>query len=293
MNTTRFSVFSKVQDIKVMPDEVTGNYDGLKSFLNVFVKFSFRRPSKQMRFEVTSLSAKLKLNNPNVLLSQAYIMPAFQVQSDFERDEVFNFELDEKAISVIEKNRSGDINFLLDLNILVLVLTEVNAAGSIVNTVEGTYRNTAMLQFQIPKSKWVETVLPTLGYQSFKLIEIPLTHKTLKEAYVDIIFEFNKAESYFNQQDYNKCVAHCRSTLDALTRNLKKIKESTESESAFKWLKNKDEATCIWIDNLNKATTAICSKTHHAGLKRNFTRYEAESIYLVTLGLLNFIGHII
>ncbi|MBI5539666.1 MAG: hypothetical protein HY951_06375 [Bacteroidia bacterium] len=153
-------------------------------------------------------------------------------------------------------------------------------------------KETVNLYFSIPKSHWVEKILPNLGYQSLKLIEIPLTHKTLKEAYGDIIFEFNKAEGYFNQKDYNKCVAHCRCTLDALTRNLIKIRKQEASETAFKWLKSIDTATYKWIDELNKANTALSGKTHHAGQKRDFSRQEAESIYLVILGLLNFIAHI-
>lgn len=58
----------------------------------------------------------------------------------------------------------------------------------------------------------------------------------------------------------------------------------------FKWLKTVDEATLAWIDAVDKSLSAVTSLTHHPGLKREFNRREAESIYLVTLGLLNFIG---
>lgn len=79
--------------------------------------------------------------------------------------------------------------------------------------------------------------------------------------------------------------------MDHLSRNLIKIKNSAESESMFKWLSKIDESTFTWIDDVNRALTSIGSKPHHIGLKREFTRYEAESIYLITLGLMNFIGH--
>ena len=292
MNTTSFTFFTKVQDVKIIPSEIIGNYDGLKSFLNISIHFTFRPPTREIRFDVVSLIAKLKLENPNVLLSQVQIMPAINVKMDSDTSELFIFTIDEETINIIEKNRNGDINFFIELTALISAFKEVNAGGYIVNSAHGTLKDIAKLHFSIPKSIWVEKILPTLGYQSLKLIEIPLTHRSLKEAYADIIFEFNNAEYYFNQQDYNKCVAHCRSTQDALNRNLKKIKENTESETAFKWLKSIDEATFNWIDALDKANSAIGSKTHHAGLKRDFTRHEAESIYLVTLGLLNFIGHL-
>ena len=75
-------------------------------------------------------------------------------------------------------------------------------------------------------------------------------------------------------------------------RIYKKIKEQVASQAAFKWLENIDTATFNWIDELNKSNAALTSKTHHSGNKRDFTRQEAESIYLVILGLLNFVAHI-
>lgn len=294
MQKVTFSILSKVQDVKIIPTEITGSNDGLRSFLNVFISFTFRKPSKKTVFDVVSISAKLKFQNPNVLLAEKEVLAGFTVNRDeYEIGEWFNFVLDDKAISSIEKNRNDDVLFNIDLTILTLLKTEVNFTNAgMIRGVDGMAKETVRLYFSIPKSMWVERILFALGYQNLKLIEIPLTHKTLKEAYGDIVFEFNKAEEYFNQKDYNKCVAHCRHTLDALTRNLKKIKEQVASETAFKWLENIDTATFNWIDELNKSNAALTSKTHHSGNKRDFSRQEAESIYLVILGLLNFIAHI-
>lgn len=147
------------------------------------------------------------------------------------------------------------------------------------------------IQFIIPRSYWIEKVLPGLGLPGFNLVEIPLSHKLLVEAYDDIINEFNSAETYFRQGDYTKCIGHCRHAMDHLSRNLIKIKKNVDSESRFKWLSKIDESTFTWIDDVNKALTSIGSKPHHIGLKREFSRYEAESIYLITMGLMNFVGH--
>lgn len=294
MEKTSFSILTKVQDVKITPTQITGSNDGLRSFLNVFVSFTFRKPTKETVFDVVSISAKLKFQNPNVLLAEKDVLAGITVNRDeLETGEWFNFILDDKAISTIEKYRKDDVLFNIELTVLALMKTEVNFANSrMIRGADGMIKETVRLYFPIPKSMWVEKILFALGYQSLRLIEIPLNHKTLKEAYSDIIFEFNKAEEYFNQKDYNKCVAHCRHTLDALTRNLKKIKEQVPSETAFKWLENIDTATFNWIDELNKSNAALTSKTHHSGHKRDFSMQEAESIYLVILGLLNFIAHI-
>lgn len=294
MEKTSFSILSKVQDVKITPTQIKGSNDGLRSFLNVFISFTFRKPSKETVFDVVSLSAKLKFQNPNILLAEKDVLAGITVNRDeCETGEWFNFVLDDKAISAIEKHRKDDVLFNIELTVLALMKTEVNFANSrMIRGADGMIKETARLYFPIPKSMWVEQILFALGYQSLRLIEIPLTHRTLKEAYADIVFEFTKAEEYFNQKDYNKCVAHCRHTLDALTRNLKKIKEQVPSETAFKWLENIDTATFNWIDELNKSNAALTSKTHHSGHKRDFSMQEAESIYLVILGLLNFIAHI-
>lgn len=294
MQKATFSILSKVQDVKIIPTEITGSNDGLRSFLNVFISFTFRKPSNETVFDVVSISAKLKFQSPTVLLAEKEVLAGITVNRDeYETGEWFNFMLDDKAISSIEKNRNDDVLLNIDLTVLILVKTEVTLTNArMIRGSDGMIKETAKLYFSIPKSMWVEKILFALGYQNLKLIEIPLTHKTLKEAYADIVFEFNKAEEYFNQKDYNKCVAHCRHTLDALTRNLIKIKRKEASETAFKWLENIDTATFNWIDELNKSNAALTAKTHHSGNKRDFSRQEAESIYLVILGLLNFIAHI-
>ncbi|MCC7303491.1 MAG: hypothetical protein IT233_12700 [Bacteroidia bacterium] len=245
--------------------------------------------------DITSINAKLKLGTPDVLLSERHVPFGYFIQQreEWERGELFKFLLDDRAIAKIEKHRKGDIRFHIELQIVASLMTEFHFSDQrMIRGGDGSIVDSCNLQFSIPRSIWIEKILPDLGHQSFRLVEIPLGHKQLKEAYSDIIFEFNKAEDYFNQTDYNKCVAHCRNTLDALTRNLKKIKERKPSESSFKWLEGIDKATFSWIDELNKTNSAISSKSHHSGQKKEFTRHEAESIYLVILGLLNLIGHI-
>ncbi|MCW3085101.1 MAG: hypothetical protein JWP12_2467 [Bacteroidetes bacterium] len=294
MEKSSFNFLSKVQDIKLDQTLINGSTDGLRSFLNIFIAFTFRKPSSETTFEIVSVSAKLKFQNPNLLLSETNVLTGYSFnRNELDIGDWFNFILDEKAIYSIEKYRKDDVPFVIELTVVALMKTEVNFQNGVtIKNSEGALKETARLHFSIVKSNWVEKILSNLGYQNLKLIEIPLNHKTLVEAYDDIIFEFNKAEEYFNQKDYNKCVAHCRHTLDALTRNLKKIKTQVSSETSFKWLENIDTATLTWIDELNKSNTALSSKTHHSGQKKDFSRQEAESIYLVILGLLNFIAHI-
>ncbi|MBA2612936.1 MAG: hypothetical protein H0U95_13265 [Bacteroidetes bacterium] len=292
-NSTSFNIFTKSQEIYIKPDNIKTRFDGLRSFLEVIVSYTFRKPNEYDIFDVMSVNAKLKLQTPSILLSELTILSHITVDSvEYTSSDKFSFVLDDKALFAIEKYRSGDANFSIEFSLGLTLKTELKISGHLVKSIRNQTIERASLSLNIPKSIWVEELLSNIGHKNLKLVEIPLNHKLLKEAYDDIIFEFNKAEKYFNDSDFDKCVAHCRSTLDALTRNLIKIKKEIPSETAFKWLENIGKSTYTWIDELNKSSQTLGSKPHHAGHKDEYTRQEAESIYLVTLGLLNFVGHI-
>lgn len=241
------------------------------------------------------VNAALYLQTPNMLLSEVAAPLNDCINDEYRERKTgawLKFSLDDKAIHAIQSHRNGeDIRLRIQL-IFTFIRKDSTSLieGEHIWGLEGVGHGRGDIHFAIPKSIWVEKILPDLGFPGFKLIEIPLTHKRLDEAYDNIIMEFTNASEYFTRQDFNKAVGHCRHTLDDLTRNLKKLKDGVESETTFKWLSTVDEATFTWIDALNKSISAISSKPHHAGLKKDFSRKEAESIYLVTLGLLNLVG---
>lgn len=293
-NTSSFDILNRSQEIAVKPENIKARFDGLRSFLEISVSYTFRRPTKDKCFDLMGVNAKLKLQSPSLLLSESIVLSHISVDGDeYTSSDFFSFVLDDKALFAIERHRSNDAIFIIDFTFAITIkLDGIDGQGQRIKSIYYQANVRTSLQLTIPKSKWVEELLSNIGHKNLKLVEIPLNHKALKEAYDDIIFEFNKAEKYFNDCDFDKCVAHCRSTLDALTRNLIKIKKQIPSETAFKWLENIGTSTYTWIDELNKSSQTLGSKPHHAGHKDEYTRQEAESIYLVTLGLLNFVGHI-
>lgn len=293
MQSTSFSVLSIGQDINIIPEEINSNHDGLNSFLYVPVHFTFRITNKDKEFEVISICARLRIGEGTTFLSECLRLTSFSIKtSEFKSGETFTFKLDDRTISFIEANRKDNFLVSIEFQISILMKSKVlfRQLGT-TNSLDYIQTERATHYFSIPRSTWVENLLPGLGFRNLRLVEVPLNHSTLKEAYDNIIYEFNQAEEYFNKHDYNKCVAHCRSTLDALKNNLRKIKDNIPSESSFDWLKKVDTETFTWIDGLTKANSELASKTHHSGFKGSFARHEAESIYLVTLGLLNFISH--
>jgi hypothetical protein len=291
VNKTSINISSKVQEISVASSEIKGAWDGLNSILEIPLSVTLR---DEDRFKITTISLTARLNANNACLSEVTMPFDRNIHSNEDLITVasLRFLLNEKAINTIESSRNGDVLFSVELTLLYLHGRKVNSSGITIIDWKGTDSRVCNLQIHIPKSQWVESLLKSMNYQSIKLIEIPLTHKGLKEAYDGIIIEFNAAEKYFNQKDYNKCVAHCRQTLDKLHRELANIKKHTISESNFDWFKKVTTETYNWIVALEKASFEVTSKTHHSGTYKEFTRAETESIYLVVLGLMHFIGHL-
>ena len=288
MNKDSFIILSRTHDVNVLSFDIRTKNDGLYGYFEIPVRFVFRKIIEGTHFDISTLGAKLKLEN--TVLSETIECVDISIMNDETICYWVKFRLDEKSISYIEKKRSENIIFTLELAgtaIIKSVLSieknkEVKSFDGLLPIISNSY-------IEIAHSEWIKH-LSNLGFESFKLFEVPMTHPTLREAYPLIIKELSDAEKYYKGQDYNKCIAHCRMALDPLTRNLLKIKREGDSETNFKWLKNISESTFIWLNTIHKETTGVSSKTHHLGNNRDFYRYEAESIYLMTLGLVNLIG---
>lgn len=291
-----FQIGTLVQDGFVKLENVQTTTDGLRAFMTIYLDFQLRKSrdaDNTTAINFFSIQANLLLLHGNVLLSTTTQPCSFKLfEEDVDTGASLRFMLDDAAIFAIQKFRNGeDVHLKIEYTVSALVKDAFEPIDkTIVWSAENVRYFQGQTQFIIPKSNWSEKLIRGLGHPGFKLIEIPLKHNIIKEAYSDIIDEFNQAQDYYKKGDNNKCVQHCRGALDKLNSSLKDLKNSAKSKSRLGWLEKIDEATRTWIDTMNLSTFAITSGPHHAGLKKEFTRVEAESIYLVTLGLMNFVG---
>jgi hypothetical protein len=287
-----FAILSKVQDIEIKEQEILASSDALNSYLSIPVNVSYRLPQPNMAVDFLSIESILLFGENQILCSDFNKNIGYSYALDSEFKIELKFLLTKEVISQIEKLRTSDLRFMIKINFLITLKNklDLNQNKTIWSSTMVQNLN-SQIDFQIPKSTWIETLMPNLGYNNIRLIEIPKTHKQLTDEYLTIKKEFDKAEDYFNKNDYNKCVAHCRNVLDALNRNLKKDKNEKPLEPSFSWLKSLSNSSYDWINKVCSATHEIASKAHHPGDHIGFTRQEAESIFLVVLGLINFIAH--
>lgn len=298
MNKSDFTIFTLCQDLMVDSTQVFATNDALNSFLYIPVKFKFRQPSLETHYDIDTITANLYTNNTFIASTTEYTRFSIDMRSKKEeKDEsqTFKFRITNPAINFIEKHRDGDAKFRIEFRGILKVKTLFNFKknGGIVEmkSLFDQMELRSDMYIDIPQSQWVKKILHDLNYNSFLLIEVPLNHKYIKEAFSGIKSEFVKAEKYFKDHQYYECVGACRKTMDKLKENLLNFKEGIGSKSKYKWLTEINEHTRNWIESISRSNSSITSKPHHAG-DHNFLRQEAESVYLVTLGLMNYIGNI-
>jgi hypothetical protein len=300
VNKSSFNFSSYVQEYHIVPLEIKGINDLLNSYLEVIIHFSFIQPYKEYNVDIDLLTAILVFNNTEISRTTEYVNMSLNKPNIGDLTKLsrnFRFRIGSIEMDFIEKHRNGDLSLGIQLigiaqNIGRKDIASDNPSVSIPIKygVSKEYIQ-SNIKIDIPQSFWVKTILNKLNYKCFQLIEIPLSHKNMKEAYENIYYEFEKANDFYKNQQYNECISACRKTMDKLKVNLYNCKNSLGSSSNYEWLKKINTASFTWIDEINKANVGITSIAHHTG-DYEFQRYEAESIYLVTLGLMNFVGNI-
>ena len=90
--------------------------------------------------------------------------------------------------------------------------------------------------------------------------------------------------------DYNKTVSHCRTALEPLRKKLGEVKDKIESKSEKDWILKVTETTETWLETVIKNTYFITSKTHHTPSVGNFSRSDAEIIYMISTGIIAYAG---
>jgi hypothetical protein len=72
------------------------------------------------------------------------------------------------------------------------------------------------LAFTIPKSHWVDKLLPQLGYGKVELIEVRIPSGSRADGLPKAVQEIRQARAYLLNGDWEKAVAHCRNTLETI-----------------------------------------------------------------------------
>lgn len=279
-------------------DEVIGHGGSNGPTLLLPIKLDFSRLGNNrnpapVRIEIICLKGSLYATEQRVKLPENTNLLSHSILNESSFRTQFQFLLTNEIVNKIEKHRNGDLNFTLELSFQASIYKELpgTATQSLSNLyVSGIENGSGTIQFQISQSHWIKKVLPGLGYGAIRLIEMPGQNEILGEDYKKTLDELEAAKIYFVNGDYDKAVAHCRVAIEPFKKRLQDLKEHINSGSEFDWIKSISTYTAEWLDQLLKASYGLTSKTHHPPSLGHFSRKEAESILMITTGIVYYIG---
>lgn len=303
MSRGSITLQSTSQEFNVQVDQISANggYDSPKILIPI--KFDLHPIGRGYNsiiypFELVSVKGELNATEKNFKISESILLPSWKVTDTSSYHISFQFLINSEIINKIEKYRKGNVQLHLSISLQVGICEKVilhNQGEKFERLfISGFETGQGYTTFQIEQSQWVNKILPQLGHNSYKLVEIPATSQVIPDEYKISLGEFEEARKYFINGDYDKTVAHCRAALEPFSGrvNLPKLKEFVKSKSEFAWATTVMSATEEWLDKVIKATSAFTSKTHHAPSIGHFSRTEAEIVLMLTTGIVAYIGKI-
>lgn len=146
------------------------------------------------------------------------------------------------------------------------------------------------IQIEVELSSWLRTVLPGLGYDTIRLLDVrlppPLPDSPSAGA------EFDKARRALDAHRYEECVAACRGLLGMWERELDATKDRRVAQVlAERRGLSEDDPRRWFVDALWKASRDVVSTAHHPeGTSAEFQASDARLILLLTAALSEYVA---
>jgi hypothetical protein len=202
--------------------------------------------------------------------------------------------LDSLTVERVESSRVGDFMGVLKLR-AVFALHAAVADGPIQECV---IAESAEFGLTIPKSHWVEQILPNLGYGQVEILEVripPNRDFGLRDA----VKEIREAQALLPLGDWDNVVSHCRNAIEAIpkSQNLQlpatatfRNRVETFMNDCFGSKLGDDEAK--YLADSMKNLWSLCSRPNHPS-SSTFKRADAEFILRNTMALTEYFGRLL
>lgn len=241
-----------------------------------------------------SIKAELFINDCPHRIADTF--QPFQYQSVRSRQEtsvVLDFPLDRYRVEKIEQRRSGDVKIKAVVNVasaLNGVPRHGDFAASTQPRLHGFQNLFCEITFTIPHSVWLQNVLPGLGWGTVQVIELPSIgleeFKRMEHAYTAL----KKGEELFKNGDYDQAVGFCRTAIDPVREDLKKLKLEKPNNLGADWAEKIGNSTVEWLTTVLGKTHGVANTPHHSPNPGHFTRLDAQMILTVTAAVLAYLG---
>ena len=197
----------------------------------------------------------------------------------------FYAELDHYRLAQVEKIREGgDLQILMELSFIINMYSSGYPARQF---------SSVSIDGRIPKSDWVERILPRLKFKDVSLIEIP---KIENPEFSEVVDEINDAWKQYSMGEYDKVLTGCRKAMEALGDIVKDKdfkKEATDGNGEKKTVPDWEKA--VGDEEIGEIIAVFVKKlfgflapgSHHG---KSINREDAELAILTTHALANYVA---
>jgi len=248
---------------------------------------STRPGAPAISFILTNLNLKLLLIKGGVIYQVGQLVPArtFLNMSPGSSSTInCDLSLDHYGLGQIEKLREGgDLSFRVEGKFVVENPQQPQAK----------FPFDFSLDFRIPKSDWVEDILPRLKYKDIILIEIP---RVIEPQFEDVMTYVNGAWRQYSMGEYDKVLTECRKALEKLSDKIRSQGYEKENPTNQGSKKIPDWDKLMGNSELGDVAGSIYQKLWrfvapgaHAGKAIN--REDADFALMITHAVVNLAAH--
>jgi hypothetical protein len=252
-----------------------------------------REAAKDFALRVAVAELRIKSNGLKIATSRPYFLTRvirgfFQYGSQ----EYLNLEfpVSPGKIAAIERHRDGG-----PLNLTLHVQIQIDEIGVVMAPKESNrpalwgMTDVHMVRtdedFQIPQSRWVEQILPQLGYGKVHLIELPAVPLDACAAWEHSFKALKQAEEKHRLGFYDDAVGKCRIALDHFFEWVDKQDDQGVKRKVpilnQRWVKRLGQGTYDWLNTTLGSLKEVANSPHHSP-NPHFDQLESQMIIAIT-----------
>jgi hypothetical protein len=322
MAQTSFSLLSLIiGEVRLEPEKIRGGggpyfphlFINLEILMKPFIPMlnaDVYQPGTKVYHTLVQLFGEMSIHDQKgqqIQIAEFSSKPLLRLSNEESTNVQFSVPLDYARVNFIERLRAGDANLSFHFTALLAKhpgTPTVKQRGSVNESIEALRSTGFDLYVQIPQSHWAKVVLPELGYGQINLVEIPTPKQAVPEVFAKALYEFDQAQRYLTQGDFDKVVSHCRNCLDLIPKVVK-LKFEPEAKPSYpdrvkKLLKEhlpvplsdgKREA----IEKMLTSLWSLTSISHHQNSHSSgyFNRADADFVITMTASLLSYVGRLL
>jgi hypothetical protein len=227
------------------------------------------------------------------------------------------FPLDLARVEFVERNRTEDASFTLRGVLAFDAMWEREPATQAASTPETPGRTPKPkaptipgrgqalvvpfgIEFAVPRSQWVSSLLPKLGWSAIRIFELPVPQSPAwSETFATAFTELDAAERLFKEGNFDQTVAHCRSALEPFRKKVQDLKPILNDARSSPGVAAKEFAllhamasdTAEWLSGQLERHHTLSSVAHHVPAVGHFSRDQAHALLLHTSSLVLYAGN--